>query len=360
MTTLFSSFKIKSHEIKNRIVFPPFVNFGWSDENGKISQKNVEQYEAIAKGGAGLIIVEATCVEKDGRIFSYQPGIWSDDHIEQFKPVTEACHKHGTVILLQIHHAGLATRKGLSERVVGPSAHADIDKSHALTVDEINQLKDKFIAAAARAEKAGFDGVEIHGAHGYLLSQFANSVINLRTDEYGGSHDNRLRLAIEIIRGIRKSSNSNFIIGYRMSGNSPTLADGVEVAKILDKEEIDLLHVSHGGEKGIIPEVPSDFAYNGIVFNGVQVKKHVKTPVIAVNEIRTPKRASWLIESGYADFVAIGRDMACDYEWANKAQSGEKIDFCISCKPKCKRYVKAESCPVIIGKSKKVDKESSN
>ncbi len=357
MATLFSTYKIKSHIIKNRIVFPPFVNFGWTDDNGKISQKNVAHYEEIAKGGAGLIIVEATCIDINGRIFTYQPGIWSDDHIEQFKPITEACHKHGAVILLQIHHAGLVTRKGIP---VGPSAHADIENSHELSIDEINKLRDDFIAAALRAEKAGFDGVEIHGAHGYLLSQFANSVINLRTDEYGGSHENRLRLAIEVIRGIRKSTNSNFIIGYRMGGNSPTLADGIEIAKLLDKEDIDLLHVSHGGEKGIIPEIPSDFAYNGIVYNGVQIKKHVKTPVIAVNEIRTPERASWLLENGHADFVAIGRDMACDYEWANKAQKGEKIDFCISCKPKCKRYIKAESCPVIIGKSKKAEKESSN
>lgn len=353
MTTLFSTYKVKSHTIKNRIVFPPFVNFGWSDDNGKISQKNVDQYEAIAKGGAGLIIVEATCVAKDGRIFSYQPGIWSDDHIAQFKPVTDACHKHGAVILLQIHHAGLATRKGLSDRVVGPSAHADIEKSHALTIDEIHQLRDQFIAAAVRAEKAGFDGVELHGAHGYLLSQFANSVVNLRTDEYGGSPERNLKIAIEIIRGIKKATNHNFIIGYRMSGNSPTLADGIEVAKILDKENIDLLHVSHGGEKGIIPEVPTNFTYNGIVYSGVQVKKHIKTPVIVVNEIHTPERASWLLEYGHADFVAIGRDMVCDYDWANKAKNNEKIDLCISCKPRCKRFVKPESCPVFIGKSKK-------
>lgn len=353
MSSLFSTYKIKSHTIKNRIVFPPFVNFGWSDDNGRISQKNVDQYEAIAKGGAGLIIVEATCVAKDGRIFSYQPGIWNDDHIEQFKPVTEACHKFGAIILLQIHHAGLATRKGLSEKVVGPSVHTDIEKSHALTVDEINQLRDNFIAASVRAERAGFDGVELHGAHGYLLSQFANSVVNLRTDEYGGSPERNLKFSIEIIRGIKKATNTNFIIGYRMSGNSPTLADGIEVAKILEKENIDLLHVSHGGEKGIIPEVPADFAYNGIVYNGVQVKKHINTPVIVVNEIHTPKRASWLLENGHADFVAIGRDMLCDYEWANKAKNNEKIDLCISCKPRCKRYVKPESCPVIIGKSKK-------
>ncbi|MHC1704710.1 MAG: hypothetical protein AB9846_12450 [Tenuifilaceae bacterium] len=355
MTSLFSTYKIKSHTIKNRVVLPPFVNFGWSDDNGNVSDKHIMQYEAIAKGGAGLIIVEATCVAKEGRIFSYQPGIWSDEHIEKFKPITKACHKHGAVVLLQIHHAGLATRKGLSERVVGPSAPVDIDRSHALTVIEINQLKNDFIAAAIRAEKAGFDGIELHGAHGYLLSQFANSNVNKRTDEYGGSHENRLRFAKEIIKGIKQATNSNFIIGYRMSGNSPTIADGIEIAKILDKENIDLLHVSHGGDKGIIPEIPSDFPNNWIVYCGAEIKKHVNTPVIVVNEIQTPARASWLIDNGHADFTAIGRDMLCDYEWANKAQRNEKIDLCISCKPKCKRYGKPESCPVTKARSENLE-----
>jgi len=353
MATLFSSFNIKSHIIKNRVVFPPLVNFGWSDDNGNISEKHIAQYEAIAKGGAGIIIVEATCVTKDGRIFSYQPGIWSDEHIEQFKPIAEACHKHGALALHQIHHSGLVTRKAISEKAGGPSVDPTNERSYELSIDEIKRIERAFIDGAIRAQKAGFDGIELHGAHGYLLNQFATSALNKRTDEYGGSLENRLRLARDIIKGIQRNCRENFIIGYRMGANSPTLADGIEIAKYLERQGVDILHVSHGGVSGITPEIPEGFPNNWIVYSGTEVKKHVAVPIIVVNEIQTPDRASWLLENGHTDFVAIGRDMLTDYEWVNKAQRNEKIDYCISCKPQCKRFVKPESCPVIIGKEKK-------
>lgn len=354
MTTLFSTYQIKSHTIKNRIVLPPLVNFGWADENGFISEKHVIQYEAIAKDGPGIIIVEATCVLKEGRIFSYQPGVWSDEHIAGLKRITDVCHKHGAMVMLQIHHSGLVTRKAVSEKAVGPSLDPTNERSYALTADEIKGIEQAFIDGAIRAQKAGFDGVELHGAHGYLLNQFATAAINKRNDEYGGSVEGRLRLASDIIKGIRHNCGENFVIGYRMGANSPTLADGIENAVYLEKQGIDILHVSHGGTSGIIPEIPENFPNNWIVYSGTEVKKHVQTPIIVVNEIQTPERASWLLENDHADFVAIGRDMLTDYEWVSKAKANEKIDYCISCKPQCKRFSKPESCPVTIGKTKKV------
>lgn len=356
MNNLFSPISIKSHTIKNRIVLPAIVNFGWSNENGMVSDKHVNHYESVANGGAGIIIVEATCVLKKGRIFSYQLGVWSDEHIEGLKRIADACHKHGTVVLLQIHHAGLTTRKAISPIAVGPSIDPANDRSYALNIDEIKGIENAFIDAAIRAQKAGFDGVELHGAHGYLLNQFTTSALNHRDDEYGKSTNGRLLLASNIIKGIRTKCGDSFIIDYRMGANSPTLADGIENAKYLESLGIDLLHVSHGGASGIEPEIPSDFPNNWIVYCGTEVKKHVKLPIIVVNEIRTPERANWLLDNGHTDFVAIGRDMLCDYEWANKAQRNEKIDLCISCKPQCKRYAKAESCPVVIGRNKRNNK----
>ena len=353
MTKLFSPFTIKSHSVKNRVVFPHLVNFGWSNDDGYVTNKHTAQYEAVAKGGAGIIIVEATCVLKDGRISSYQPGIWSDEHIEYFKPIVEACHKHGAVILLQIHHSGLVTRKTISSKAIGPSVDPDNDRSYALSIEDIKGIEHAFIEAAFRAQKAGFDGVELHGAHGYLLNQFATSVLNKRDDEYGGTVENRLRLAANIIKGIKQSCGNNFIIDYRMGANSPTIADGIENAKYIEELGIDLLHVSHGGTTGIIPETPQDFPYNWIVYSGTEVKKHVKVPIIVVNEIKSPERASWLLENELTDFVAIGRDMLTDHNWVRKAEHNEKIDFCISCKPQCKRFTKADSCPVVIGRNKR-------
>lgn len=343
---IFSTISIKGKEIKNRIVFPPVVNFGWSDTDGKVSDKHVAHYEERAIGGAGLIIIEATCINPLGKIFSYQLGAWSDDQIEGLSKIAAACHKHGAVVLLQIHHAGLVTRKAVSAFAYGPSVDSENDRSVELTIDQIHKIRDEFIAAAVRAEKAGFDGVELHGAHGYLLTQFASSAINHRTDEYGGTTENRLRLACEIIDGIKASTDKNFIIDYRLASCSPTLADGIEVAQLLEKKGIDIIHASHGGEKGINAEPPSEFGFNPIIYMGTEIKKHVKVPVIVVNQIQTPERANKLISNGLADFTAIGRDMLTDAHWVEKAKKGEDIIYCIDCKPRCKRFARAESCPL--------------
>ncbi|KAB2870745.1 MAG: NADH:flavin oxidoreductase [Bacteroidales bacterium] len=343
---IFSPINIKGKEIKNRIVFPPLVNFAWSETDGIAIPRHVAHYEERAKGGAGLIIVEATCINQQGRIFNYQLGAWSDDQIDGLSKITATCHKHGAVVLLQIHHAGLTTRKGVSEFAYGPSVDPENERSVELTIDQIHQIRDEFIAAAIRAEKAGFDGVELHGAHGYLLTQFASSAINRRTDEYGGTTENRLRLACEIIDGIKASTGKDFIIDYRLAACSPTLTDGIEIAQLLEKKGVDIIHASHGGEKGINAEVPAEFEFNSIVYMGTVIKKHVKVPVIVVNQIQTPERANKIISSGLADFVAIGRDMLTDAHWANKAKKGENIIYCIDCQPKCKRYVKATSCPL--------------
>ncbi|MCB9000552.1 MAG: NADH:flavin oxidoreductase [Bacteroidales bacterium] len=343
---LFTPVTVNNQVVKNRVVFPPIVNFGWSDTEGMVSQRHINHYEARAKGGAGLIIVEASCVQQDGKIFSYQLGIWDDKHIEGLSKITNACHKYGSKILIQLHHAGLLTRKAVSKVAWGPSADADNERSKAMSLEQVKVLTKNFILAAKRAYQAGFDGIELHGAHGYLLNQFTNEAINCRTDEYGGSFENRLRLPIEIIKGIKAEVPSNFIIDYRMAGCTPTLSEGIEMAKLLEQSGVNLLHVSHGGSKGINPEVPSGFGFNSIVYMGTEVKKHVRVPVIVVNQIKLPEDANSLIKNGQADMVAIGRDQLTDAEWAIKAQQGEDIIHCINCEPRCKRFTKPESCPL--------------
>ncbi len=346
MDPLFTAIKLKSFEIKNRIVMPPVVCFGWADENGYVDDRHEKHYEERAEGGAGMIIVEATCVKKDGRIVKSQPGIWSDSHIQGLSKITTACRKHGPMMMLQIHHSGLVTPLGITDTAVGPTAFPDNSRTHTLSSEEIRDLQDAFINAARRAKQVGFHGVELHGAHGFLLNQFASHIINKREDEFGQTLQGRLKFASGIIDGIRKSLGEDFIIGYRLGSNSPTLEDGIEIAKYLEKIGVDLLHVSHGGGTGIIPVVPGNFAYNGIVYSGTQIKKHVSIPVIVVNEIKTPQRASYLIEQKMADFVAIARDMLTDPQWVRKAMNNEPIDYCIQCKPKCKRYESPDLCPV--------------
>lgn len=345
MTNLFSQAVIKGHIIKNRVVMPPMVCFGWSDGSGYVTDNHVKHYEECAKGGTGLIIVEAACIDKDGRLAPSQLGIWSDEYIEGLSRIAAACHKHGAKVLIQIHHAGYSTPDSVSLDHLCPSDY-DNGKRHgrAMTIDEIKSVQMEFTNAAKRAERAGFDGIELHGAHGYLIDQFNSPIVNKRNDKYGGSFQNRANFACEIIKMIKSQASENFIIGYRMGGNEPTLENGIQVAKILEACGADILHVSSGIYEDEHPSAPAGSEYNWIVFCGIEIKKHVKVPVIAVNEIRTPERAAYLIENGMADFTAIGRGHLADPEWANKAEHNIEVTSCLKCK-RCWWFTDGSKCP---------------
>jgi NADPH2 dehydrogenase len=345
MTELFSGISIKGFSVKNRIALPPMVNFGWSDDKGFVSEKHVRHYDRIAKNEAGIVIVEATCISKDGRVADSQLGIWSDEHVEGLKKITSACHKYGAIVLIQIHHSGLVVKDIISEFAYGPSAIEGNPGTRELTIEQMEKIKQNFINAAIRAKNAMFDGIEVHGAHGFLLNQFTNSKINKRTDEYGGTLSGRLKFPLEIIAGIKKAINEPFILGYRLGVNHSSLEEGIESAKHLEKAGVDLFHVSHGGNKDEINAKPEGFNYNNVVHSGTVVKKNVSVPVITVNEIQTPERASWLIENNMCDFVSIGRDLLVDNEWVIKARKGEEINYCAHCKPGCKRHDAPDKCP---------------
>lgn len=347
MTDLFSTISIKGVKIKNRIVFPPMVRSRWSDINGLVSDKHIKHYSQIAKGGAGLIIIEALAVAKDGKLSETQLGIWSDDHIEGIRKIAEVCHRHGAAVIAQIHHAGLETPTSVSKIASAPS---DIKKNghlaaKALSVKEIQKIQEQFTDAAKRASKAGLDGIELHGAHGYLIGQFMSPITNKRSDDYGGDLSGRSTFALQIIEMIKSSVRSdNFIIGYRMGGNEPTLDEGKKIVKILEDAGIDLLHVSSGIEGGTIPKPPPDFDYGWIVYCGTEIKKLARIPVIVVYKIRTPKQGKYLIENSMADFVAIGRGHLCDTDWANKAKEGLKVIKCLEC-AECFWFEETEKCP---------------
>jgi NADPH2 dehydrogenase len=345
MSSLFSEFKLKEFTIKNRVVFPPVVCHGFAAPNGFVSPKNVQHYRLRAQGGAGIIITEATCVRPDGKASPNQLGIWADEFIEGLSGIPAVVKGFGALSLIQLHHAGLVTPVPLNDSVVGPSADPNNPKSRSLSPGEIRDLRDCFVEAAVRAKKAGFDGIELHGAHGYLLNQFASPAINTRDDEYGKDIIGRLSLAAEIISGIRGRCGDKFIIGYRMGANSPTLQAGIDIAKQLESFGIDLLHVSHGGNLLNLPRTPKGYEFNWIAFSGISVKEQVRVPVIVVNEIRTAERASWLLENNMADFVSIGRPMLADPFWLKNVQDNRPVNICSGCKPKCRWYESYELCP---------------
>jgi NADPH2 dehydrogenase len=357
MSTLFSEIIIGQVTIKNRIVMPPMVCFGYGVEQGLVTEEILKHYEARAKGGVGLIIVEATCVDEKGRLSPRQLGLWSDYQIDGFSKIAEVCHKHGARVLVQIHHAGVATAPGITDDAVSASDYTATAmmgrrkiSARALTVEEIYTIQGKFVEAALRARAAGLDGIELHGAHGYLISQFHSPMVNKRKDEYGGSAENRARFAAEIIRGIRKAAGDGFIIDIRMGCNEPDLESSIEIAGEMEKAGVDVLHVSSGMttltgmHADETPRVPEGFPYSWIIYGGTEIKKHVSVPIIVVNGIRTPEQASYLIENDLADFTAIGKGLLVDPEWANKAKQSLEVVPCIDCKT-CAYFRTENACP---------------
>ncbi|WIV12978.1 NADH:flavin oxidoreductase [Proteiniborus sp. MB09-C3] len=346
MSSLFTSQKIKNLEVKNRIVLPPMVCFTFASENGFVSEKNIKHYEAMAKGGSGLIIVEAACVNKSGRLSTDQLGIWSDDYIDGLRRLAQVCHEHGAKVTIQLHHAGLRTSKLINEDTITSSDYDNGKISaRAMTKEEIHALEEDFINAAIRAEKAGFDGVELHGAHSYLMTQFFSTKVNKRTDEYGGSLDNRLRFTQEILEGIKQKVSDDFIVGIRMGSNENDLETSIDMAKKFEAMGMDYLHISTGFDNTPIDqEIPEDFPCNWIVYGAAKIKEYVSIPVIAVNSIKTAEAANYLIDNNLVEFVAIGRAQLADHDFVNHIKENEPIITCLRCKP-CKWFTNGDNCP---------------
>ena len=305
---LFSELKIKDITLKNRIVLPPMVRFSLIGKDGYVTPKLVEWYENIAKNGVGMIILEASCVAEDGKLRDNQIGIWDDSFIEGLSKIADVCRKNGVPTLIQIHHAGY------KEKIVDVST------------EKLDSILEEFVLAFERAKKCGFDGIEIHGAHTYLISQLHSRLWNKRNDKYG----DRLYFTRELINRTKDLFDEKFILGIRIGGNEPTLEDGIYIAKELEKYGVDLIHVSSGvpdpkfySDRKI--EIPEDFPLDWVVYLGVEIKKHVNIPVIAVRGIKKEVEASYLIENNLVDLVAIGRGMISRPHWVSWAKKKYKF-----------------------------------
>ena len=254
LNSLFSPIALKGKTVKNRLTVPAMVT-NYCTADGEATERYIAYHETKAKGGWGLIITEDYAVDPLGKGFSFVPGLWHDGQIEGHKALPERVHKHGAVIIAQIYHCGRQT----SEPVIGdtPVAPTAIpcpfspNMPRELPVSEIKEIVGKFGDCARRAKECGFDGVEIHGAHGYLVAQFMSPYSNKRVDEYGGNLTNRAKFAVEIVEDIRKKCGDDFIIGFRISGDEfveggRTLEDTKTIVKMLEAAGLDLIHVSAG------------------------------------------------------------------------------------------------------------------
>jgi len=335
-------------ELRNRLVMPAMAtNFATPD--GRVTERLIAYHRARAKGGVGLIVVEASYVHPGGKGFSNEVGIYNDDLIPGLKRLVEAVHDGGAKIAIQLFHAGRQTSSKITgQPLVAPSSvrySPAEEMPKELSLEEIRSLLQAFKDAARRARVAGFDAVEIHGGHGYLLNQFFSPYTNKRTDRYGGSFENRVRFSLEVVAAVREAVGDDFPIIFRLSAEEYvsgglTLEDTKLLAKEMVRAGVSALHVSAGiRESGAMITPPMAVPQGCYVGYAMSIKEAIggKVPVIAVGRIRDPLMAEQIISQGKADFVAMGRALLADPDLPNKAAEGkfEDIRRCIGCNEGC-------------------------
>lgn len=345
---LFREGQIGNMRIRNRIVMPP-MGTNLANENGAVTPAMIHYYRERAKGGVGLIITEINCVDApQGNAIANELSIADDSYIAGHNELVEAVQEHGAKIITQLHHAGRQTtlENTYGLQPVAPSAIPDPYLQvmpRELTIDEIENIIEMFIKAASRAHNAGYDGVELHGAHGYLIGQFMSPFSNRRTDFYGGDLTGRMRFPLEILRGIKRELGSDFPVVFRMSADEFVeggvhLDEAKKMARMLQDAGADALNVS-SGVYASMPTILETMGYpeGWRVYLADSIKKEVDIPVIAVGVIRSPEVAEGIISDSRADFVALGRTLIADPEWPVKALEGrtEDIRKCITCNIWC-------------------------
>lgn len=343
---LLSPGRIGKMTVRNRMVMPP-MGTNYASDDGFITGRIIRYYEARAEGGTGLIIVEVAAVAPEGKAISHQVGIWADKFIPGLRCLAESIKKHGARAVIQLHHAGRqTTAKTTGYRPVAPSEIACPicrDTPRALNVDEIRGLVEAFGHAARRAREAGFDAVEIHGTHGYLINQFLSPYSNKRTDEYGGSPGARRRFPMEVYDAVRAAVGEDFPVLFRLNADEGveggiTPEEGRDFARVLEQAGVDALHVSGGVYGSPLPIIPTMYEpLLPLAGYAADIKAEVSIPVIAVGKIHDPEAGEQLIADAEADFVSLGRALITDSHFARKVEFGQikNIRKCIECNQLC-------------------------
>ena len=348
---LFEPGKIGNLEIKNRIAKAP-QSTGMSNVDGSVSERLRRHYRELALGGTGLIIVEYAYVDDIASKSAHcQLGISSDDHIPGLAWLADTIKDNGARAAIQIEHCGRQKFLGShpmksASPIPWPALMQRVGKDaipDELTIPEIGEIVEAFGAAALRAVLAGFELIEIHGAHGYLITNFLSPHTNKRTDLYGGSLENRQRFLVEIVQSIRARIGSDFPLTVRLSGTDYEpdgfgIEETISVCKTMEKLGIDAVHVSGGDHHQMIHQVsPMAVPRGHNVWAAEAIKKEIGIPVIASGSITMPQYAEEIIASGKGDFVGLGRPLWADQHWANKAKAGHPEDIrpCIRCNEGC-------------------------
>lgn len=330
MAGLFDSIVINGLELKNRIVMAPMAT-NMATPEGRVTDRHIKHYAARAEGGVGLIILEHTYVSIKGKLARNQTGLYDDSLIPDLKRLVNAIHEAGAKVIVQLTHAGArTTSETTGSRPRGPSAVKlpdGIEITGTLSIPEIKSIISAFIEASRRAIEAGCDGVELHGAHGFLLNQFISPYTNHRDDEYGGSRENRVRFATETIRGVKENLGGKPLF-YRFGADDMidgglTQEEGRELAPLLEQAGVNVLDISGGFGVGD----SYNFTEQGFFVPLAElIKSAVDVPVIGVGNITEPEFADRIIREGRVDLVAIGRKLLSDPDFPRKAAEKLGID----------------------------------
>lgn len=314
---LFSSLSIKSMELSNRIVLPPLAS-SYATEEGSVTKRHISHYSRFK--GLGLIILEHTYVHPKGKYSKGQLGLYSDDQIEGLGKLVESIKSLGSRVVLQLSHAG-----GVGVEAKAPSSVNQPKREgvmpEELTREEMLEIRGAFVEATRRALLAGFDSVEIHGAHGFLLSQFLSPLTNKREDAYGGTWRDRLRFPLEVVEAVKEVLPEEVPLFYRLGAydgieGGLDLEESSKMARELVEKGVDLLDLS-GGLGGY----PQDSKEEGFFLNvSDSIKPEVDVPVLLTGGFKTPEIANQMICEGRVDLIGVGRQLLKDPDWALKAK----------------------------------------
>ena len=304
--------------LKNRLIMAPLQQYKGTAE-AYATEHHIEHYGRRAKH-VGLIVLESTAVSSNGRLWANDIGIYTDRHVEALRKVTDAVHAHNTPVFIQLSHGGRKSSPEVTTALVAPSAIAFDDQygmPQELSAEGISSIVGEYRMAARRSKEAGFDGIELHAAHGFLIHQFLSPLSNKRTDAYGGSSENRARFLNEVLAAVRDEVGPDYPVIIRISATDYSEGGLIpeEWARMLKplESELDAIHVSTGG---IIPVQPSDVYTAYQLPHAAAIKQHFEIPVIAVGKIDTRSLADRILEDGLADVIAIGRPLLENPDYA--------------------------------------------
>lgn len=313
--------------LKNRLVMPAMATFK-AELNGRITPPILQYYDEKTYGGyLGMVITEHCFVSADGKANPNQISAADDRAVDDLNHLAEVIHKNDVPVILQINHAGSATTQSITGmQPVGPSAVVNPSKPEAempreLTCNDIEEYVLYFAAAAARGKQAGYDGVEIHSCHGYLLDQFLSPLTNRRTDEYGGGIEGRVRIHLEVIKAVRKAVGADYPVFLRLGATDHmtggiSLEDSVAAARMFEKAGVDMLNISGGMCRYALPgiDIPGYFSEQSKA-----IKNAVSIPIMVAGGVKQVSEAETLLQEGRADLIGVGRAILKDSDWAKKA-----------------------------------------